>query len=283
MNLNDDPLLDRQVKYFITKGECLTCGRRNAKSNHKLQLSGLHIYKDHCKFELDAESKFLLVTALEEKANEHVRINGKCLKPNETTTIKPNDRVAIGPNVVFLFKHTEYEREASMKDTKDEPITLDYALEEIENAQDNEGEQQAKVQRDNIVRLQKEHEQQMMADLNKEFEEREKAAKAEIENINSKIKEISEEDEQKKELQKQKEQKEQEMREAVGEKIKRVVAENIRQHNLNFLNKKTEEELIKLLPKIKEANQIGIELGRNVYFTIKTLRQLDPNTGKALG
>jgi len=46
INLNEDPMLDRKVIYDIKEGEALTCGRRNKKSNHRLQLGGVGIEPD---------------------------------------------------------------------------------------------------------------------------------------------------------------------------------------------------------------------------------------------
>ena len=35
-NLNEDPMLDRKVKYAISQDTALTAGRRNKNSTHKL-------------------------------------------------------------------------------------------------------------------------------------------------------------------------------------------------------------------------------------------------------
>jgi hypothetical protein len=48
--LNEDPLLDRKVIYDIKDGEPLTCGRRNKKALHRLQLGGTGIEPDQCVF-----------------------------------------------------------------------------------------------------------------------------------------------------------------------------------------------------------------------------------------
>jgi hypothetical protein len=43
VNLNEDPFLDRKVKYSIMEGEPLICARRNKKSLAKMQLGGTGI------------------------------------------------------------------------------------------------------------------------------------------------------------------------------------------------------------------------------------------------
>lgn len=66
VNLNEDPMLDRKVKYKISQEEPLFCGRRNKDSNYKLQLGGTGILPDHCKFEIT--SKGCKVVCLDPRA-----------------------------------------------------------------------------------------------------------------------------------------------------------------------------------------------------------------------
>ena len=49
----------------------------------------------------------------------------------EGVLLKPNDRVCFGPNAIFLFKNKKNEQNASMPDTDAEPITFDFANEEV--------------------------------------------------------------------------------------------------------------------------------------------------------
>lgn len=50
--------------------------------------------------------------------------------------LKPNDRICIGPSAVFLFKNKAHEEDASMPDPDDDPISFDFASEEVINYQD---------------------------------------------------------------------------------------------------------------------------------------------------
>lgn len=43
VNLNEDPFLDRKVKYNISEGDPLICARRNKNSEAKMQLGGTGI------------------------------------------------------------------------------------------------------------------------------------------------------------------------------------------------------------------------------------------------
>jgi len=61
-------MLDRKVQYDIKPDEELYCGRRNKNSTHKLQLGGIGILPDHCKFKLGPKQTFVFLTPLDAKA-----------------------------------------------------------------------------------------------------------------------------------------------------------------------------------------------------------------------
>lgn len=63
----------------------------------------------------------------------HIRVNGKPLENEEGILLKPNDRICIGPSAVFLYKNKANEAEASMPDPEDDPISFDFANEEVLN------------------------------------------------------------------------------------------------------------------------------------------------------
>ena len=108
VNLNEDPLLDRKVVYKIDDpDEPLTVGRRAKGSSHKLQLGGSGIQPNHAKF-VPGEDGVRLVPD-NEKAMEHIRVNGKVITSMEGVLLRPNDRICIGPSAVFLFKNQAHE------------------------------------------------------------------------------------------------------------------------------------------------------------------------------
>lgn len=144
VNLNEDPFLDRKVLYDIKEGEPLKCGRRNKQSNHKLQLGGAGIEPDHCHFVLQDDGT-VKVSPISDKAMKNVKVNGKII-PILGQILKPNDRICIGPSAIFLFKNKQKEADASMPDPDDDPISFDFAAEEVDNADNAEDkEAQAKL------------------------------------------------------------------------------------------------------------------------------------------
>jgi len=124
-------MLDRKVVYDIKHDEPLTCGRRGKQSTHKLQLGGTGIMPNHAIFENTPEGTRLKPMA--EDAIQHIRINGKPLDSMEGVILKPNDRICIGPSAIFLFKNKQKEEEASMPDPDEDPISFDFASEEVIN------------------------------------------------------------------------------------------------------------------------------------------------------
>jgi len=54
----------------------------------------------------------------------------------------PNDRICIGPSAIFLFKNKAKEDDTTMPDPDDDPISFDFASEEVINFQDA-GEREA--------------------------------------------------------------------------------------------------------------------------------------------
>ena len=73
---------------------------------------------------------------LSEKAMANIKINGIKIADMGGITLRPNDRICLGPSSMFLFKHMAKEEEASRPDPEDDPITYDLALDEV-NAEDS--------------------------------------------------------------------------------------------------------------------------------------------------
>jgi hypothetical protein len=94
--------------------------------------------KDHCKFEHVAEAIFVLLTPLDAKAIEYIRVNGEKLKDVQPVELHPNDRIALGPGALFVFKNVEHEDKASLPDTAEDPISYDFADNELMEADERE-------------------------------------------------------------------------------------------------------------------------------------------------
>lgn len=68
-------------------------------------------------------------------------VNGKVLTSMDPVTILPNDRIIIGGSSYFLYKNRAYEKMAKIPDTDENPITFDFADDEmLGNDEDQEAQ-----------------------------------------------------------------------------------------------------------------------------------------------
>lgn len=101
VNLNEDVQMSRKVHYEILPDNEVTVGKRG--SEHEIQLGGAGIEQDMCKFTLLEDGK-VTISPYSDKAALMVRVNGKVLLGTEAVTLRSNDRIALGPHAIFLFK-----------------------------------------------------------------------------------------------------------------------------------------------------------------------------------
>lgn len=83
---------------------------------------------------------------------KNIKVNGQSLNDLKGVLLKANDRICIGPSAIFLFINKLQEHEASMPDTPDNPISFDFASEEILNNEDKDREEK-KAQQKNDMQL----------------------------------------------------------------------------------------------------------------------------------
>lgn len=60
------------------------------------------------------------------------------------------------------------------------------------------------------------------------------------------------------------------------EKVKRLLAEGIRQKQLQAEYTRVEKQLNEILPLVNEGNLAATELGRDIKFNTKMVKRLDP-------
>jgi hypothetical protein len=52
----------------------------------------------------------------------------------EEVKLRPNDRIQLGPSALFLYKNRSKEAEQSRPDTEEDPISFDFAQDEVRMA-----------------------------------------------------------------------------------------------------------------------------------------------------
>lgn len=111
---------------------------------------------------------------LDKNAVAELRVNGKKLVDMKPVQLKPNDRICIGDNALFLFKNIKHEDQASRPDTPENPITFDVADQEVyENEQAEEAGEASKLKTQLNAKVE-ESQQQAITDLQKNMDSQEK-------------------------------------------------------------------------------------------------------------
>lgn len=65
-----------------------------------------------------------------------IRVNGKRVESMEGVKLKANDRVVFGSSSFFLYKDPSQEDNAEVKDTAQDPITYEFAENEVIQEED---------------------------------------------------------------------------------------------------------------------------------------------------
>jgi kinesin family protein 1 len=107
VNLNEDPTLSECLIYYIKDG-ITRLGTAEANLPQDIQLSGSHIFKEHCIF----ENRSGVVTLIPAK-DALVYINGR--KVTEPEVMSTGSRVILGKNHVFRYTNPEQAREKREK------------------------------------------------------------------------------------------------------------------------------------------------------------------------
>lgn len=214
---------------------------------------------------------------LDPKAIPEIKVNGKPLTSMEPFKLRPNDRICIGPSALFLFKNVAHENEASMPDTPEDPITFDFADEEVN---DQDADQQAQITA--LAAQQVVAKESAVKEFEESLNKEEAAKKNELQQIQQEIEQKKNGTEEEKKaaesLEKTMQDKQQELLAFNATKIKKLMAEKLKQSNSKFWEEKTKTELKKLVPFIKEANKAAETMKRLFVFSVQMMREFNPNT-----
>jgi hypothetical protein len=141
MNLNEDGMLDRKVFIDLSKITDCKVGRKNQdpSQNPSIVLGGIGIQSMHAAFQTNDECTKLVPAAA--SALGHIYHNGVKLESMDPVRLTPNDRVVFGTSSVFLFRNRDKETpDQKVKDTPENPVTYEFAMQELKSIQDAEME-----------------------------------------------------------------------------------------------------------------------------------------------
>ena len=146
LNLHEDAVLDRKVFIDLSKQTKAKVGRKNPDDpshDPDICIGGVGIQMDHCTFETTKEGTFIV--PLCEAALNAITINGTKLTSMKKQKLKANDRIIFGNSSTFLFRNQDKASEAEIQDSKEKPITYEFAMSE-KTAKDNEADIKRKEQ-----------------------------------------------------------------------------------------------------------------------------------------
>jgi kinesin family protein 13 len=99
VNLNEDPMLSRKIKYSLADKATLRIGRKNAEPPNDIVLGGVGVRSHHASIVQRDGAYYLEPTADEGESNCFV--NGQLV--SEPTRMFNEDRLVLGSNSTFLL------------------------------------------------------------------------------------------------------------------------------------------------------------------------------------
>jgi len=67
---------------------------------------------------------------LSKESCKYTYINGLVLKNDKSVTLQANDRIIFGTGSAFLFRNEDNAAKSAVQDTKENPVTHEFAMEE---------------------------------------------------------------------------------------------------------------------------------------------------------
>lgn len=262
INLHEDSSMTETFLHKLKEGK-VRFGRKDAETAQDVTLSGLGIKKEHCIFENDGA-----VVSLSPLNQGKTFVNGVLIK--ESTKLTMGDRVIIGSNFFFRFQTSGDHKEEKLQSFKE-------AMDELMSNQSNNMSDAVNSQMSKLFGADEKAEAKN-AELEKklaEMERKMKAAEAEAEKrllaLQSRMSsgEVSAEDIKKAAASESKElNAEKKVVEAERKKVQR-------EKKILISRKRLEGALDKLIPRIKEVNQVAQEMTKPLTFELKLQQRSD--------
>lgn len=142
--MHEDAVLDRKIFLDLSKHKNAKVGRKNPEDPNnqpEICLGGVGIQLNHCTFKTTDAGTFLV--PLCEAAMGSITINGVKLTSMKEIKLTANDRIIFGNSTAFLFRNQDKAAGAAIQDTKEAPITYEFAMSE-KTSKENEADHKRK-------------------------------------------------------------------------------------------------------------------------------------------
>jgi len=259
INLNEDPMMTGCLVYFFKEGET----RIGRDKSNTITLTGLHIRPEHCC--ITNENGIVSVIPIGDAV---VYVNGKQIEG--AVELHSQDRVILGSNHVFRFSNP-------MMPPKGPGVTIDWNF-----AQNELAEEQNRLVKLAIMKKEQQLEESMKEKLKKLEEEFEHERQRQQEAIDKQMQELeTKKKEVDAELQKNRPRsksktggtwKEKFFKAVKGmqDKLKTTKQEVVKEQEKEILQqRRLDEQLIRMLPLIKDGNDMASEMKKSVKYDLK--------------
>jgi hypothetical protein len=236
-NMSEDPQMDGRIMYFLEYGREITFGRKDAKPKPDVILAGLNIAKLQCTIKADTDNGEGFV--LSNPKGSKTYVNGIPVQKGTSVALARHARIIFGSSNVFRLQIPDA-GDGGKTARRPDHVTWHHAIEELNQGQMAAFEDQHREERERAEKVRREMEQKL-----KEMEqminlEREKGG-ARAEELEAQLEEQRER----------------------AERLARRKAKEAHQRSL------MDQQLLKAIGMVEEANSIALELEQGMCFSIK--------------
>ena len=236
VNMSEDPQMDGRIMHFLEYGKEVTFGRKDGSPQPDVILAGLNIAKVHCAVKADTDNGEGFV--LTNPHGSKTYVNGVPVRKGASVALRIHSRVIFGSSNVFRLQIPDGTSGATPR--RPDHVTWSHAIEELNQGQMAAFEDQHREEREKAEAMRKEMEEKLREMEHMINMEREKGGTraAELEA----------------QLEEQRDR---------AERLARRKAKEAQQRSL------MDQQLLKAIGMVEEANSIALELEQGMCFSIK--------------
>ena len=236
LNLSEDPQMDGRIIHFLEYKKDVSFGRKDADPQPDIILAGLNIAKLQCIIHCGKNAKAGF--RISNPNGSKTYVNGIPVKKGAEVALKPHDRIIFGSSNIYRIQIPGSLLKSKLG--RPEHVTWTHAIEELNQGQMAAFSEQHRAEREEAERMRKEMEMKLKEMEQMINQERQKGG-----NRAAELEAQLEEQRQR------------------AERLQRRKAKEAQQRSL------MDQQLLKAIGMVEEANSIALELDQGMCFSIK--------------
>jgi hypothetical protein len=277
VNLNEDPMLDKNIMFFLDIDKKVTVGRKDSSNNKDIKLAGLSILKDHAVIMATAGG----ITVEPSTPGAKLYVNGSEI--SKSTPVKHGSRIIFGTNHVYMVIVPSAAASGVLPDGTEAGTEVDFnfAVNEMNKGQleamaAEEAKRKAEIDEERRKADAKlaEFEAKAAAEraaAAKDAEEKAKALEEQMKALHGNEQLLAKLREEQEEAKIAAEKKTKELEEKLNKQIEETRSFQRKKERDNKVRSLLDEKLLKTLPLINEANALCDEMGKGMMFEPKLM------------